>query len=101
MEVQLALSSARRVFDLAASRIRPLPDDDQNPLAGSASGDDMIVWLAYREAAAMLGLEASGRPVNEIAAGWTEQPLTPARASEAPMSSKNCRRVSGSVHSAA
>jgi tetratricopeptide (TPR) repeat protein len=39
--------------------MRPLPDDDQNPLASGASGDDMIIWLAYREAAAMLGVEAS------------------------------------------
>src|SRR5260370_33946490 len=52
-------SEARRLFNAAASRIRPLPDDEQNPLASGASGDDMITWLAYREAAGMLGVEGS------------------------------------------
>src|SRR4051794_32482123 len=34
-------------------------------------------------------------------AGWVEQPATPARASEAPISVRNWRRVTGSVHSEA
>jgi serine/threonine protein kinase/tetratricopeptide (TPR) repeat protein len=54
-------AEARRLFDLAASQMRALPDDDQNPLASGASGDDMVIWLAYREAAAMLGIEPSAQ----------------------------------------
>jgi hypothetical protein len=54
-------TEARRLFDTAAAHMRPLPDDDQNPLASGASGDDIVIWLAYREAAAMLGIEASPR----------------------------------------
>jgi serine/threonine protein kinase len=65
---------ARRLFDTTAARMRSLPDDEQNPLASGASGDDMIVWLAYREAAAMLGIEPSGpRPVTGWVAGLKEE----------------------------
>jgi serine/threonine protein kinase len=55
-------SEARRLFTEAVSQMRPLPDEDQNPLAGGASGDDMIVWLAYKEAKEVLGVEDSGSP---------------------------------------
>jgi hypothetical protein len=27
----------------------PLPRDARNPLAGGGDGDDLILWLAYRE----------------------------------------------------
>jgi tetratricopeptide (TPR) repeat protein len=50
---------ARRWFDRAAAEMPPFPDDDLNPLAGEASADDMIVWLAYKEAKAILGAEDS------------------------------------------
>jgi len=36
----------------------PLPEDEKNPLAGKANHDDLIVWLAYREAKALIGFEA-------------------------------------------
>ena len=58
-------AEARRLFRAAADQMKPLPDDEQNPLANGASGDDLIRWLAYREAAMTLGLEPSGpMPVN-------------------------------------
>jgi hypothetical protein len=34
--------------------MKPLPADERNPLADGAGPDDLIVWLAYREAKAML-----------------------------------------------
>jgi tetratricopeptide (TPR) repeat protein len=55
-------AEARRLFTATASQMRALPDDDQNPLASGASGDDIIIWLAYREGAALLGIESSGQP---------------------------------------
>ena len=40
----------------AASKMRPLPTDQSNPLAPNSSHDDLILWLAYKEATALLGL---------------------------------------------
>ena len=47
-------TKARRLFTEAASRMKPLPADDKNPLAGGATADDLILWLAYKEAKALL-----------------------------------------------
>ncbi len=41
---------ARRVATEAVSRMRPLPIDENNPLAGGANHDDLILWMAYKEA---------------------------------------------------
>ena len=48
---------ARRVATEAISRMRPLPPDEDNPLAGGANHDDLILWMAYREAKALLKLD--------------------------------------------
>jgi hypothetical protein len=45
---------ARKLATTAAAKMKPLPKDEQNPLAGSATTDDLILWLAYKEAKAML-----------------------------------------------
>ena len=34
--------------------MKPLPKDEQNPLANNATRDDLILWLAYKEAKAMI-----------------------------------------------
>ena len=34
--------------------MKPLPADARNPLAGGASHDDLILWLAYKEAKALI-----------------------------------------------
>jgi tetratricopeptide (TPR) repeat protein len=47
-------TKARRLFTEAASRMKPLPADDKNPLAGGATPDDLILWLAYKEAKALV-----------------------------------------------
>jgi tetratricopeptide (TPR) repeat protein len=41
---------ARQVATQAAANMKPLPKDDKNPLAGGANADDLILWLAYKEA---------------------------------------------------
>jgi hypothetical protein len=38
----------------AASEMKPLPKDEKNPLADDAGHDDLIVWMAYKEARALI-----------------------------------------------
>jgi hypothetical protein len=45
----------------AIARMRPLPPDEQNPLVG-ASHDDLILWMAYKEAKVLLKLDADTDP---------------------------------------
>ena len=49
-------AEARKLATEAAAKMRPLPADEQNPLAGDADNDDLILWMAYKEAKAMIGL---------------------------------------------
>ena len=51
-------AEARRVATEAISRMRPLPIDEDNPLAGGANHDDLILWMAYKEVKALLKLDA-------------------------------------------
>jgi hypothetical protein len=39
--------------------MKPLPTDEQNPLAGDYSADNLILWLAYKEAKAMIEFDAA------------------------------------------
>ena len=39
--------------------MKPLPADEQNPLADIGSADDLFLWLAYKEAKAMIHFEAA------------------------------------------
>ncbi|HZU37168.1 MAG TPA: tetratricopeptide repeat protein, partial [Gemmataceae bacterium] len=41
---------ARQLATQAAANMKPLPKDAKHPLAGGADEDDLILWLAYREA---------------------------------------------------
>jgi hypothetical protein len=50
---------ARKLSRAAAAKMKPLPKDEQNPLANNADHDDLILWLAYKEARAMLKFEAT------------------------------------------
>ena len=45
---------ARQLFRETALTMKPLPADEQNPLAGDADQDDLILWLAYKEAKSLL-----------------------------------------------
>jgi tetratricopeptide (TPR) repeat protein len=51
---------ARELATEAAAKMKPLPVGDQKPLAGGAAAtDDLIMWLAYKEAKAMIQFDAT------------------------------------------
>jgi WD40 repeat protein/tetratricopeptide (TPR) repeat protein len=50
---------ARKLATLAAAKMKPLPADEQNPLTGGAYYDDLILWLAHKEAKAMIKFDAA------------------------------------------
>ena len=41
---------ARQLASQAAAKMKPLPKDAKNLLAGGGYHDDLILWLAYKEA---------------------------------------------------
>jgi hypothetical protein len=55
-------AEARRVALAAAALIKPLPQDEEKPLAGEASHDDLVLRLAYQEAKAMIQLDETVPP---------------------------------------
>jgi WD40 repeat protein/serine/threonine protein kinase len=54
---------ARKLATAAAARMKPLPKDENNPLAGDATPDDLMLWLAYKEAKVMIPFDAAPRPM--------------------------------------
>ena len=50
---------ARKLATEAAAKMKPLPVDEQKPLLGGADHDDLIMWLAYKEAKAMIQFDAT------------------------------------------
>jgi WD40 repeat protein/serine/threonine protein kinase len=50
-------SEARKLATEAAAKMKPLPKDEKNPLADGSSPDDLILWLAYKEAKGMIGFD--------------------------------------------
>jgi WD40 repeat protein len=50
-------NEARELATEAAANTKPLPKDEKNPLAGGATTDDLILWLAYKEAKTMMQLD--------------------------------------------
>ena len=55
-------NEARKLATKAAAQMKPLPKDEKNPLAGGATDDDLTLWLAYKEAQALIGFDAAPRP---------------------------------------
>jgi tetratricopeptide (TPR) repeat protein len=49
---------ARKLAIAAVAQMKPLPKDEQNPPASDAYWDDLILWLAYKEAKAMIHFDA-------------------------------------------
>ena len=47
-------NEARRLALAAAATMKPLPKDEKNPLADNATHDDLILWLAYKEAKGLI-----------------------------------------------
>ena len=56
---------ARKVASEAVGKMSPLPKDENNPMADGANHDDVILWLAYREAKALINFEAAPRQKQE------------------------------------
>jgi WD40 repeat protein/tetratricopeptide (TPR) repeat protein len=52
---------ARALAIEAAAKMKPLPEDEQNPLTGNASHDDLILWLAFKEAQALMQFDSGNR----------------------------------------
>jgi hypothetical protein len=50
---------ARKLAIETAAKMQPLPKDEQNPLAEGAYYDTLIMWLAYKEAKAMIKFESA------------------------------------------
>ena len=50
---------ARKLAFEAAAKMKPLPIDERKPLAGGADANDLVMWLAYKEAKALLKFEAT------------------------------------------
>ncbi len=50
---------ARKLATEAAAKMKPLPLDEQKPLLGGADANDLIRWLAYKEAKAMIQFDAT------------------------------------------
>ncbi len=50
---------ARKLAIAGTATMKPPPKDENNPLADDAYYDDLILWLAYKEAKAMIGFDAA------------------------------------------
>jgi WD40 repeat protein/Flp pilus assembly protein TadD len=53
---------ARKLATEAAAKMKPLPKDEKNPLAGDVTADDLILWLAYKEAKELIKFDAAPTP---------------------------------------
>jgi tetratricopeptide (TPR) repeat protein len=60
---------ARKLATEAAAKMKPLPIDERKPLAGGADANDLVMWLAYKEANALLKFKAA--PKEKINGGST------------------------------
>lgn len=45
---------AKQLYNATLATMKPFPSDERNPLADGATHDDLILWLASREAKALL-----------------------------------------------
>jgi hypothetical protein len=50
-------NEARKLATEAAAKMKPSPKDEKNPLAGGATPDDLMLWLANKEAKAVIKFE--------------------------------------------
>ncbi len=53
---------ARELASAAASTMKPLPKDEQHPMVGNACLDDLILWLACKEARSVIKFDAAAPP---------------------------------------
>jgi len=55
-------AEARKRFTGAEATMKPLPADEKNPMSSGADHDVLVLWLAYREAKALLDGPAPAKP---------------------------------------
>jgi tetratricopeptide (TPR) repeat protein len=55
-------AEARQVAIAATVLLKPRPADEKNPLSGDTNHDDLVLWLAYKEAKAMIHFDAAAAP---------------------------------------
>ncbi len=76
---------ARKLATEATAKMKPLPVDEQKPVAGGAdaddltTADDLIMWMAYKEAKAMIQFDAApaarrSATRNDRVSGTTQAP---------------------------
>ena len=51
-------AEARKLASEAVGEMKSLPKDENHPLADNVNHDDLILWLAYKEAKALIKFEA-------------------------------------------
>jgi serine/threonine protein kinase len=56
---------ARQLATEAATKMKPLPKDEKDPLADNATDNDLILWMAYKEAKALIKYDAAPAPNTE------------------------------------
>ena len=54
-------TEARQLFSEAAAAMKPVPSNENNLLAAGANQDDLVLWLAYKEAKTLLAEPALSR----------------------------------------
>jgi len=58
-------AEARELFTTAEAKMKPLPADDKNPLVdGKSDHDDLILWLACKEAKALIQSSGESAPAS-------------------------------------
>jgi hypothetical protein len=53
---------ARKLAAATTARMRPIPKDETELLAGGIDYDDLVLWMAYKEAMALLKLDQTPAP---------------------------------------
>ncbi len=56
------LKNARELFQSTAKQMKPLPEKPRNPSANQANINDVVVWLAYKEAKALIQFSKPEKP---------------------------------------
>jgi eukaryotic-like serine/threonine-protein kinase len=56
------VTEARKRFAEAEAKMKPLPADEKNPMASGADPNILTLWLAYKEAKALLNNSAPAEP---------------------------------------
>jgi hypothetical protein len=55
-------AEARTLFSVTEAKMTPFPDDGKDPLTGNANNDDLFLWLACKEAKALLNTPSAAQP---------------------------------------